>query len=160
MEFAKEFPNTNNNNLWCRKFGKYVLAIWVGEEEEESLQICIPNTNGLGIDAYSRMGLSIHEYSANHTYGKGKELSVKRIANELCLLISCGDATEDFFRLVRKTEVERVFKHMQNKCCTIEEKRMSNNAKGAICEVCKQFDEYAAPSKKHNGSIRCYLHNG
>lgn len=27
-----------------------------------------------------------------------------------------------------------------------------------ICAKCGQFDEYAAPSAKHNGEMRCYLH--
>jgi len=27
-----------------------------------------------------------------------------------------------------------------------------------ICAKCGQFDEYAAPSSKHNGEMRCYLH--
>lgn len=27
-----------------------------------------------------------------------------------------------------------------------------------ICAKCGQFDEYAAPSDKHNGEVRCYKH--
>ena len=36
--------------------------------------------------------------------------------------------------------------------------KQTNPSQGRICTKCGQFDEYAAPSPKHNNEVRCYRH--